>query len=435
MTKFQIIVIGILMALAIVAVLIISGVIPGFNFGGGKAATINIWGTIPFDYVKDAIFDLNEKNRSIFNLNYVQKDPLTYEDELVDALAAGRGPDNFILPQDLILKHKDKVFIVPFTSFSKRTFKDTFIGEGELFLSSDGIIAFPLVIDPIVLYWNRDLFANAALPRPPKIWNEFENFVPRLTTRDARGNIIQAGAAFGEFQNIDHAKDIISLLILQTGNPIVDSENLKSTLRGEVSSAIKSAESALMFFTEFSDPLKTTYSWNRSLANSRNSFVAGILAMYFGYASEYKDIASKNPHLNFDVGEVPQIKDGGVQATFARMYGLAISKTSANAAAALNAVYSLTNQNSISQISQAAYLPPSRRDLLSENIEDPALSVFYKAAIKSRAWLEPDPQKVSDLFSSMVENVITGKKKISEAVSDTNQKLDSLLRKESNYNL
>jgi ABC-type glycerol-3-phosphate transport system substrate-binding protein len=429
MSQFQLVVVGILMALALVAVLIISGVIPGLGIGGGgKAANINIWGTIPFDYVKDVISNLNEKNRSIFNLNYVQKDPLTYESELVDALAAGRGPDVFLLPQDLILKHKDKVLIVPFTSFPKRTFKDTFIGEGELFLSASGVIAFPLVIDPIVLYWNRDLFANAAISRPPKTWNEFEDFVPRLTIRDSGGNIIQAGAAFGEFQNIDHAKDIISLLMLQAGNPIVDSEKLKSTLKEEGSSAISPAESALMFFTEFSDPLKTTYSWNRSLANSRNSFIAGTLAIYFGYASEYKDIASKNPHLNFDIDEVPQIKDGSVQATFARMYGLAVSKTSANAVAALNAVYNLTNQDSVSKISQNAYLPPGRRDLLSQNIEDPALSVFYKSAIKSRAWLEPDPQKVSDLFSSMIENVITGKKKISDSISDASQKLDTLLK-------
>jgi hypothetical protein len=73
-------------------------------------------------------------------------------------------------------------------------------------------------------------------------------------------------------------------------------------------------------------------------------------------------------------------------------------------------------------------LPPGRRDLLSQNIEDPALSVFYKSAIKSRAWLEPDPQKVSDLFSSMIENVITGKKKISDSISDASQKLDTLLK-------
>lgn len=430
MSQFQLIVIGILMALALVAVLIVSGVIPGLSLGGAgeKAVPIAVWGTFPEDYVRSVIADLNENNKSLFILNYVQKNPAAYENELVEALASGRGPDIWFLPQDLILKHKDKIFPIPFVSFSERSFKDTFIQEGELFLSANGIIALPFVVDPIVLYWNRDLFANAGIPKPPQTWDEFVNFVQRLTIRDASANITQAGVAFGEFKNVDHAKEIISLLILQTGNPIVDSVKLRSTLTEKGDSAINPAESALRFFTEFSDPAKTTYSWNRSLPSSKNAFIAGTLAMYFGYSGEYKDIASKNPHLNFDVSEVPQIKDGAIKATFARMYGLSVSKFSANAAAAITAVYNLTGKDSLSKISQAAYLPPVRRDLLSETVQDPALSIFYKAAIKSRAWFEPDPQDVSNLFSSMIENVVTGKKKISEAISDTSRKLDALLK-------
>lgn len=451
MSQFQLIIIGVLMAFALTAVLLISGVIPGLSFGnlGQKAVSITIWGPVPSDYVGSVISSLNETGKSSFNLTYVQKDPANYENELIEALASGKGPDIWLLSQDLILKHKDKILAVPFASFPERSFKDTFISEGELYLSSDlptgqagGIIAFPFMVDPIVLYWNRDLFTNAAIPQPPKNWDEFVNFSQRLTIRDSSANIIQAGVAFGEFQNIDYVKDIISLLILQTGNPIVDSKNLKSTFMEKGASAISPAESALMFFTQFSDPAKTTYSWNRSLASSKNAFVAGILAMYFGYASDYKDIISKNAHLNFDVSEVPQIKParnatqsvagggGAIQATFARMYGLAISKFSPNAATAAAAMYSLISKDSISKISQAAYLPPVRRDLLAAAVEDPILAVFYKSAIRSRAWLEPDPQKISDLFRSMVENVLTGKKKISEAVSDTNQKLDALLKEQ-----
>jgi ABC-type glycerol-3-phosphate transport system substrate-binding protein len=435
MSQFNLIVIGILMALALVAVLLISGVIPGFSLGsvGRETVPIEMWGTIPANYLGSVISGLNEKN-SVFNLAYVQKDAATYETELVNALASGKGPDIWFISQDLILKHRDKIFSIPFASFDERSFKNTFIEEGELFLSADlpaqagGIIALPFSVDPIVLYWNRDLFTNAAIAQPPKNWDEFVSFAQKLTIRDASANIFQAGAALGEFQNVEHAKDIISLLILQTGNPIIDPQTLKSTLTENNDSALNPAESALRFFTEFSDPTKVTYSWNRSLANSRNAFIAGTLAMYFGYASEYKDIASKNPHLNFDVSEVPQIKDGPIQATFSRMYGLAISKTSSNVATALTAISDLIVQDAISEISQAAYSPPVRRDLLSEAVKDSVLSVFYKSAIKSRAWLEPDPSAVSDLFGSMVENVLTGKRKISEAVSDASKKLDVLLK-------
>ncbi len=248
-----------------------------------------------------------------------------------------------------------------------------------------------------------------------------------LPKRDDAGNIIQAGVALGEFQNINYAKDIISLLILQTNNPIVDSASLTSTLSEQGDLSINPAESAIRFFIQFSDPTKTSYSWNRSLASSKNSFISGTLAMYFGFASEYKDIAAKNPHLNFDVSTIPQIQNSAVQATFARVRGLAISKTSPNAARALTAISQMLGKDFIASLTESSFLPPVRRDLLAEVTKDPTLTVFYKAAIQSRAWLEPDPTAVFSLFENMIESVKTGKRGLSDAVSDANRKLDSLL--------
>jgi len=431
MSQFNLIVIGILMALALIAVLLLSGVIPGFSLGGssGKPVSIAIWGTIPSEQFAGLISDLNEQNKNLFILEYAQKNPATFENELVDALASGKGPDIWLLSEDSILKNKNKIVPIPFASFSERFFKDTFIGEGELYLSDSGIIALPFTIDPMILYWNRDLFNNGGISQPPKFWDEFVADVLKLTIRDSLNNITQAGASLGEFSNIDHAQDIISFLILQTGNPIIDSNNLKATLKEGGNAPVNPVESAIRFFTEFSDSAKTTYSWNRSLAGSKKAFIAGTLAMYFGYASEYKDIQAKNSHLNFDVSEIPQIKDAGIKATFGKMSGLAVSKISPRASAAMTAGVKLTEKNSIAKISQASYLPPVRRDLLSENVQDPVLGVFYKAAVQSRNWLNPDLQESSKIFRSLIEEVITGKKKISDAVRDADGKLNILLEK------
>ncbi len=431
MSQFNLIVIGILMALALIAVLLLSGVIPGFSLGGpsAKPVSVAVWGTIPSEQFAGLISDLNEQNKNLFILEYIQKNSATYEEELIDALASGKGPDLWLLSEDSILKNKNKIAPIPFASFSERFFKDTFIGEGELYLSDSGIIALPFTIDPIILYWNRDLFANAGISQPPKFWDEFVAAVSNLTNRDSLNNIIQAGVALGEFNNIDHSQDIISFLILQTGNPIVDSNNLEATLTESGNAPVNPAESAIRFFTEFSDPAKTTYSWNRSLANSKKAFIAGTLAMYFGYAGEYKDIQAKNPHLNFDVSEIPQIKDASIKATFGKMSGLAVSKISPNASVAMTASVKLTEKDSIAKISQAAFLPPVRRDLLGENTKDPILNVFYKSAIQGRSWLNPDSQESSNIFRSLIEDVITGKKKISDAVRDADGKLNILLEK------
>jgi ABC-type glycerol-3-phosphate transport system substrate-binding protein len=430
-SQFHLIIIGILIGLALVAILLISGIIPGFHLGGpsGQAVPITMWGTVPSEQFRDLIPSLNEQNKNTFTLAYVQKNPAVYESELINALASGTGPDIWLMSQDFILKDRDKIFPIPFESLSERTFKDTFISEGELYLTDKDIVALPFIIDPMVLYWNRDLFASAGISRVPKTWDEFVDFSQKLTVRDQAGNITQAGAALGEFKNIDHAEDIISCLILQTGNPIVNRAELKSTLTESGNLPISPAESAVRFFTEFSDPVKTTYSWNRSLPSSKNSFIGGTLAIYFGYASEYKEIAEKNPHLNFDVAEIPQIKGGNLLVTFANIQGLAISKSSPNLQQAMTAAVALIGKDSIAKISQGTFLPPVRRDLLAEAVQDPALSVFYKAAISSRGWLNPDSQEVFNMFSAMIESVLTGKKKIYDAVRDVSSKLDILLEK------
>ncbi len=431
MSQFHIIVIGILMALALIAVLLISGVIPGFKLGsgGGVPVPIVVWGTEPYEKITPLFTDITEQNKNFFTLEYVSKNPATYENELINALASGKGPDIWFLNQDFILKDKAKITQIPFVSFTERSFKDTFIQEGELFLSGDGVIALPFIIDPMVLYWNRDLFANAGISRAPKTWDEFVNFAEKLTIRDTLGNISQAGTALGDYKNINYAENIVSFLIMQTGNAIVDRLTLRSVL-GESSNnfAVNPVESAVRFFTEFSDPNKTTYSWNRSLPVSKNSFISGTLAMYFGYASEYKEIAQKNSHLNFDVAEVPQIKDGKISATFGKMQGLAISKSSANPDRAMLAAVALIGKDSIAKLSTAMFLPPVRRDILLETPKDPVMAIFYKSAIQSQGWLKPDPTEIAGMFGSMIENIITGKKKIYDAVRDVHEKLDNMLQ-------
>ena len=57
-------------------------------------------------------------------------------------------------------------------------------------------------------------------------------------------------------------------------------------------------------------------------------FAKGALAMYFGYASEMSEIKNRNPHLNFDLAEVPQIKGDKSKTSFAKIYALAIMKNS-----------------------------------------------------------------------------------------------------------
>ena len=427
MSKFQIISLLVFAAIALTAVFMFAGFSPDSK-NEIEFANLEMWGTIPQSDFGQFISAINRKNNKSFKINYKEKTPENFENELLNALASGKGPDMWIIGQDMILKHKDKVFLIPYESFSKRDFKDKFIEEGELFFSEKGIVGIPLIVDPLSLFWNRDMFSSAGITKPPEFWDEFIADASLLTIMDNANNIVQSGAAMGEFHNVAHAKDIISTLILQTGNLIIDPSTRRVLFGERMKSGINPAERATGFYTEFSNPAKEAYSWNRSLSDSPIAFSNASLAMYFGYASELPDIQERNPHLNFDVASVPQIRDGAISAVFGKMRAVVISKSSKNINAAFNAVFKMQNEEALKEFSASYFLMPAQRAILSQGSENPALSVFYKSAVQARGWLEPDPEEVSKIFQDMVESTATGRLRVSEAVKIAKSRLKSLIK-------
>lgn len=434
MSKFQIIIIAVFVIVGVVAVLIFAGILPGFKKeGGGAGAEISLWGIFPQQKMAPLISELNEANKDLFKINYSEKKSSAYEKEILNALAVGAGPDIWFLTQDAVLKNKDKVYILPFESYSERNFRDAFIDSAEFLIDSSpptggGIIGFPLAVDPLVLYWNRDLFSTAGIAKPPQYWDEFLTDVQILAEKDAAGNITQAGTALGEFRNVKNAKDILSMLILQAGNPIVKSGTLELVFGEKGTASLDPAENSLRFFNEFSNPKKASYTWNRALPDSQVAFTNGFLAMYFGYASEINDIREKNPHLNFDISEAPQIRDSRIKATFAKIYSAVISKSSLKRQPAFWALAKLADKDFSKIFSETTGLGSGRRDVLGAGAKDPFLSVVYKSSIMSRTWLEPDPEAVSEIFKNMIESSAAGRARISEAVRMAKAQLEQLLK-------
>lgn len=418
--------------IALVAVLIFAGILPGFRNPGGSGNEVEVvlWGVFPESQMRRLISDVNDSNQGVIKINYVEKSADNYEDEIIDALASGTGPDIWFLTQDAVFKNKNKIFLIPHESYSERDFRNNFIDSAELFVDAENkkIIALPVAVDPLILYWNKDLFSSAGISRPPQYWDEFLSSVSALTKIDQAGNIIQSGAAIGEFRNIKNAKDILSMLILQSGNPIIKSGTMEVKFGEKMDSIFDPTESAVRFFNEFSNPSKSSYSWNRALPNSDTMFVGGFLAMYFGSAGEYGGIKQKNPHLNFDVAEVPQIRDGKIRATFGRIYAVAVSKNTPNAQSSAFAAFKLSEKNFSKSFSEKFGLASARRDVLAEGATEPAAAVFYKSAVMSRTWLEPNPQLVYEIFKDMVESSATGRARVSEAVKLAKNRIEEMLK-------
>ncbi len=426
MTNFQYALLGIFIFF------ILAGVVVFAKFGGiggngaTAGATISIWGTLPKDTMENLIRD------SGVNAVYKEEAAGTFETDLVNALAEGKGPDVALMPQSLILSEQSKIYPIPVGVYPVSQFQSTFIQEGEIFNTKGGILGLPFVIDPLVMYWNRDLFSNAGVAVPPTHWDDLYNLVPTLTVKDQDSTIHQSTIAFGGYDNVSNAKDIISALLLQVGNQMVALDydgSYVSKLTDSKNTLGKSVASDVVdFYTGFADPLKSQYSWNDSLPSSKNYFLAGNLAIYFGFASELSDIQNKNPNLNFSVSTLPQARDVNVKSTFGNLQALVILNNSAHKADAFNAITKLTSSTVIASLSASTNLPPVRRDLLATKPSDPAAAAFYDAALQSKGWLDPADSQTDKIFGNMIQSVSSGKSDSNDAAASASTQLGELLR-------
>ncbi len=389
---------------------------------------IKIWGTVNKTDFDNYINKFKQSNNLQFGLTYSYKNIDTIDSQLIEAIATGKAPDAILIPQTLIKRYLNKVYLL--TSIPERTFKDTFVQEAELYIQPNGMFALPFFIDPLVMYWNRDIFTSANIALPPTKWTEFQLLAEKISKSDNNANIIKSLASLGEFENVDNAKALLSALIMQAGSPIVSQNSglFQSQLNYKSSSDIFiPAVSALQFYTDYSNPKKSVYSWNRSLPSSKQSFLSEDLAIYFGFASEYQDIKDKNPNLNFDVALLPQALDNKAKVTYGDLYGFALLKNSPNLTQAFSLLSMLIGSNSVSTLTQVMNVAPARRDLISAGSKDPAKAVFFNSALISKGWIDPDSGSTNKIFQDMVENITTGRMTIPISVSRANAEIDLLL--------
>jgi ABC-type glycerol-3-phosphate transport system substrate-binding protein len=429
MKAFQIILLGFFVALAI------AGLVAFAMFRGGsqQASNIVVWGMVPSESIDKILGELRSSRNGAVNMNYVFKDPAVFDNELLNAIASGRSPDAVILPNDLIYRYSDKIIPVPYSSISESDFRNTYVDMASVYLTSSGILALPISVDPLIMYWNRDIFNTTGKTNPPAYWDELQAMVPDFVVKNASKDILRSGVAFGEFRNVTHPKELLTLLMMQAGSRMVENNadyytaNLDESGTG---SGVYPASAAFRYYTDFADPNKVVYSWNRSLKNDKQTFIAGDLAVYFGLASEYSEIAAKNPNLNFGISSVPQKRDARIFITDGLMNGFSILKGSVDPANALTQITKILAPDVLQYWVDYGNIIPARRDMLSTSNTDKVLKVLsYRSALSAKTWMDPDGQETDKIFQQAIESISTGKKYVYEAIADLNGGINLLLAK------
>ena len=417
------------------AILAVAGVITFSTFRGTSSTEqigeVTIWGTFDQVAFDRYLTTLTDSQESFSRVEYIQVDAVNFEQDVLEAMASGRSPDLLFIPDYELYSYLDKVYTLNSEQYAKSTFINNFVDGAEIFFQNGGIVGLPLASDPLVMFWNRDLFASAGVPRPPAQWNDFYELAETLSVVDQSLNVRRAAVALGETANIDYYRHILATLLLQTGNPIIQSDGrggFQALLAGGRDT--ESAKTALNFYTIFSDASQDVYSWNRSLPSSEDAFLASRLAVHFAPISRLVPLRQKNPNLNFAVAEIPNLppEDATRKSVYAPVWGFVILRLSDNPGGALQTAVALTGNEPMREFALANNLAPVRRDLIAESSPESYQDIIKKQSLYAQTFIDPDSATTNRIFSDMVESITSGQRSADNSIFVSNSSLQNALQ-------
>lgn len=428
---FELALVIIFVVLAIAALVIMSKYKGDPNGTDGEepsVGVVTIWGTVPWEAMNDVLNVLKNTSDAYKGVNYRAFSVEEFDDVLVNALADGIGPDLLLVSHEQLADLRHRIQPISYESFPRRDIQTLYLDGAQIFALNDGLYGYPVMVDPLMMYWNRDIMATEGFLEPPKTWESLvNNMFPSLIKRDFDRTINRSVVAMGEYGNVRNAFGVISALFIQGGSQGVI-ENTNSGYSVKLRNSPAGGDplvSAIDFYTRFSKPSNTLYSWNRSFEEDRKQFISEDLVFYFGYGSEGHIIENLNPNLNFDTSEIPQGATATTRRTYGRFYAISMLKTSANKVGSESLMRTLSSSDAVSKIANSYNMVPAYKTLVSQGSNDTYGRYSYKSASISYGWLNPDPESSDIIFKTLTQDINENRRSTNEAVADSVARLSS----------
>jgi len=366
-----------------------------------------------------------------------------YEQELVNALAEDRGPDIFSINAAWVGRYQNKIAPLPDQitlaypvvrgtikqetipelrtqkSLTLASLKNGFVDtvyndvtreyyDQALKANTRKIFALPLSFDALAMFYNKDLLNNAGIAELSPYWNkQFQRDAAKLTKQNAKGEILQSGVALGGSSNINDSSEILTALMMQNGATVIDDQGrvaFRNYLRDK---DYNPGIDAIRFYTDFANPTKEVYSWNKALPNALDMFVSGNLAIMFDYSYNVPIIKARAPKLNFGIARLPQIEGRNDPKNVVDYWVETVSKKSKHQAEAWDFLQFMTTQPQIVK----TYLASTKRvsalkSLLAEESTDDDIGVFASQVLVSSSWYRGNDYNAADqALKDMVEAI------------------------------
>lgn len=410
--------------------------------------TLTMWGVFDDESVYKPLIDLYQQLNPNVTINYVKKDYAEYEQTTVDALASGKGPDIWMIRNDWVYAHYDKLKPMPDGLLKKtetdtrsdvKIYEDTFPNIAvKSDIINNKIYGMPLSIDTLVTYYNSEHYTKAQgslystnnsedaklFLNAPNNWEDFLKIAKILTQKDANGNITRAGAALGTANNVDVSYDILAALMLQNNTEMTSADNLTATFNlpilKETDQPTYPGTQALNFYTSFADSTKENYMWNSSMPNSVEAFKQGKVSMIIDYGYLKKRLAQEAPNFRYSVGPLPQVPGSTTSVDYASFWVDTVTNNSKYPNASWNFIKflhdnadtyaSATSRPSAKSVNTLSLPETKQRANIGGNplVYQPMSAAYWD---KSKF-----PGKVDNAFYSMIEDVVINKETLQKSI-------------------
>ena len=422
----------ILIVVAVVLVLVKNTSKNNNNTSSVGTGQLVYWGLWEPSSVIQPLIDEYESAHQGITILYSQQTSTNYESRLYTRLqqassSSDPAPDIFRIHNTWISKYYKYLYPLPSSIMSKSTYASTFYPTAVSdFTAKDGnIYAMPLEIDGLVVYYNKQLLANAGVTTPPTDWDSFIELAQKLTKKNSSGQITQSGLAIGTSKNVTHASEIVSFLLLEEGVDVIDDSRTTVTLTST------KAESVFDTYTSFA--MGDDAIWSPSLGTDINMFEQGKLAMMIAPSWRAFDIMEAAPSIEFGMSTLPQLAANQEPIYFSTYWGEAVNKNCSNPTAAWDFINFLAQkEQQKAYYSNAAKIrafgePYSRVDLNSDLIGNSYTKAIGESASNMVSWSMGDESFVKATLNDAITDIAENKKETNVVLKTAEEEINTQL--------
>lgn len=268
--------------------------------------------------------------------------------------------------------------------------------------------------NPNIFVYRKDLFREAGLDpeKPPKTWKELETVVDKLTKKDNKGNVIQAGF---DLPSVDSSLVFTEPFMRSNGSMIIDEQNLKPSFTD------KGAIEALQFLGDLA--AKQDYIAHDQQKGDEKPFMNKKSAIGNIGVNQVAQFKENNPDLADQLGYLTMFSNEDKPAVGFCGYQLyAMGETSEHKEEAWKFMQYMLSKEVIQDRSVKKLFPPIRKSLEEEYIQkDPALNSVVMEYVKNGKgkatvpWISVYNKYVSNSYEVVINQKGSAEKALKDA--------------------